>query len=330
MRLYTHDRYRFSLIILFLIFFGSCLSIATASAATIKQRINAAKNTAQSDGNACTEVRPFYWEIGNGSQRLTGGSVNSMEDSTVYSASTVLNFGSASKWLYGAYVLEHNAGALSSSDIQMLTLRSGYTNLTDCYPNQTVGSCFRYQDNDEYHSENVGKFYYDGGHMQAHAMHLGLSSLNRNKLAAEIRSKLGPEISIGYSLPLLSGGASGSATAYASVLRKMIRGDLQIGSELGSYPVCTNPVTCLPGEATNTPTPLDESWHYSIGHWIEDDPEAGDGSFSSPGTMGFYPWISADRNLYGIVAREADPGNWFGSVQCGRLIREAWKRGAAL
>ncbi len=329
MRLFEHTGYWFFPILFFLIFFFGCLSIASSSAATIKQRINAAKNTAQSDGNTCTEVRPFYWEIGNGDQRLTGGSVNSMEDSTVYGASTVLNFGSASKWLYGAYVLEHNTGALSPIDIQMLTLRSGYTNLTDCYPNQTVESCFRYQDNDEYHSDNVGKFYYDGGHMQAHAMLLGLSSLSRKKLATEISSRLGTEISIGYSIPLLSGGARGSTTAYASVLRKMIRGDLQIGSELGSDPVCTNPVTCLPGEAINTPTPPDESWHYSIGHWIEDDPETGDGSFSSPGTMGFYPWISSDRNLYGIVAREVDSGNWFGSVQCGRLIRQAWQIGVA-
>jgi hypothetical protein len=68
-----------------------------------------------------------------------------------------------------------------------------------------------------------------------------------------------------------------------------------------------------------------ESWHYGLGHWIEDDPATGDGSFSSPGAFGFYPWISADRALYGVVARKSI-GSWR-SVLCGRAIRKAWQTG---
>jgi hypothetical protein len=73
---------------------------------------------------------------------------------------------------------------------------------------------------------------------------------------------------------------------------------------------------------------LDESWHYSIGHWVEDDPKVGDGAFSSPGAFGFYPWIDASKTYYGVVARAEAPGA-LESVYCGRLIRKAWVTGGA-
>jgi hypothetical protein len=71
------------------------------------------------------------------------------------------------------------------------------------------------------------------------------------------------------------------------------------------------------------PIPESESWHYSIGHWVEDDPVVGDGAFSSPGAFGFYPWVNATRSNYGILARKVD-GGWYASAQCGRQIRKAW------
>ena len=56
-------------------------------------------------------------------------------------------------------------------------------------------------------------------------------------------------------------------------------------------------------------------------------------AYSSPGSFGFYPWVDLDRKLYGVLARqtEAFTGNDEGylSVQCGRLIRLAWKTGVA-
>ena len=39
---------------------------------------------------------------------------------------------------------------------------------------------------------------------------------------------------------------------------------------LGTHAVCTNPATCANAEFA--PSPPGESWHYSIGHWVEDDP----------------------------------------------------------
>ena len=75
-------------------------------------------------------------------------------------------------------------------------------------------------------------------------------------------------------------------------------------------------------------SPFPEQNHYSVGHWVEDDPVHGDGAFSSPGAFGFYPWISANRVAYGIVAREAHVSKaGSDSVVCGRAIRKAWTTG---
>ena len=69
------------------------------------------------------------------------------------------------------------------------------------------------------------------------------------------------------------------------------------------------------------------SWHYSLGHWIEDDP-AGDGAYSSPGAFGFYPWIDTSKTLYGVVARIVLAGA-YDSALCGAQIRKAWVTGVA-
>ena len=77
-----------------------------------------------------------------------------------------------------------------------------------------------------------------------------------------------------------------------------------------------------------TPIPLNETWHYSLGHWVEDDPAVGDGAFSSAGAFGFYPWVDAGRQFYGVLARSAADGGQ-PSMECGRLIRRAWLDGLA-
>ena len=97
-------------------------------------------------------------------------------------------------------------------------------------------------------------------------------------------------------------------------------------SVLGTHAVCTNPDTCP--AAVNAPSPPGDSWHYSIGHWVEDDPLTGDGAFSSAGAFGFYPWIDSTKTVYGVIARETLSGA-LTSVKCGRLIRRAWQKGSA-
>ncbi|MBD3801379.1 MAG: hypothetical protein IE886_08095 [Campylobacterales bacterium] len=108
---------------------------------------------------------------------------------------------------------------------------------------------------------------------------------------------------------------------YAQFLQKIINGQLLMHDYLGYKPVCTLPRVC----PTAISSPAKEAWHYSLNHWVEDDPQTGDGSFSSPGLLGFYPWISADKTTYGIVAREKlGMKSYWQSVECGRTIRRAY------
>jgi hypothetical protein len=294
---------------------------------TSAARIAAAGSTAQADGNACAPIRPFYWEIGDRTARLASGSVASATDPTVYTAASPLSIASASKWIYASYVVQRQGGVLSAADVKFLDFTSGYTSFSSCTPGQTVQACVDAGSNGVYHPATDGKFFYGGGHMQKHASLIGLGALANAALATEIRAQIGTDVALAYSEPQLAGGIVTSADNYAVFLRKILTGDLKMGELLGSNAVCTNPQTCA--TALATPAPAGESWHYSIGHWVEDDPAVGDGAFSSAGSFGFYPWIDAAKTTYGIVARRSDAGGGFDSVMCGRLIRKAWMSGIA-
>jgi len=300
----------------------------------LAQREIAAHRTA-GQAAACVAAQPFYWEVGNAQRTLASGQSGEQAPG----AQTSLALASASKWLYGAYVAEQRQGKLSTEDVQFLSFQSGYTRFRVCLPNQTVGECEASLINGRgrIDKQTVGLFDYNGGHMQKHATLMGLGTLNKDALAVAIKRglHLGPDWALSYSQAQLAGGGVSTATDYARFLRAALKGDLQIGALLGSHPVCANPQTC-PQEAVKTPIPQTETWHYSVGHWVEDDPQVGDGAFSSPGAFGFYPWIDASKTFYGIVAREDrrglrsdEPGQKpaVQSVDCGRLIRKAWLTG---
>lgn len=294
------------------------------------ERQAAAQATA--NGAACAAARPFYWEIGDAKRPQAFGSVGEEAPDT----NTTMAIASATKWLYAAYVAEKRGGQLSDTDVSFLNFTSGYTRFRTCRQQQTVEDCANSLLNGRgrIDAKTVGRFDYNGGHMQRHAVMMGLGALDNTGLAGEMRQVLGTLTQLGFRQPQLAGGAEGTPAAYARFLRRLLDGDLKMGALLGTHAVCTNPATCP--QAVSTPIPDTESWHYSIGHWVEDDPVVGDGAFSSPGAFGFYPWISADRQFYGLLAREArngllaaGPGRHpaIVSVACGRLIRKAWLTG---
>ena len=308
----------------------------TPAGPDLATRSSAAAATAQGSANACAPIQPFYWEIGNVDGRLASGSVPAAGGVPVYTGSTVMAIASASKWLYGAYVVQWRQGQLTDSDVKFLTFRSGYTSFSRCLPGQTVDACEAYQNNGVYSPRTDGYFSYGGGHMEKHASEIGLGPADNAGLAAALQGQLGSDIALTYTQPQLAGGVATSADNYALFLRKILSGQLLMKAALGTHAVCANPATCA--QALNTPVPSSESYHYSIGHWVEDDPVNGDGAFSSAGAFGFYPWIDASKSWYGIVARKdgsriADPdnpdaaGHGFDSLQCGRLIRAAWMDG---
>lgn len=302
---------------------GSTAPVPTTDAT----RIQAATATAQSSTNACAAIQPFYWEVGDKAQRLGSGSVNKAGSATTYTAATSMSIASASKWIYGAYVAQQRGGVLTAQDIQFLNFRSGYTNFgfSGCERTDTVASCVARGTNGVQTTSHVGKFYYNGGHMQVHANQpapgMSLGALDNSALATEVRRLLGTDIDLSYVQPQLAGGVVTNANNYAIFLRKLLNNQLQLSGLLGKYPVCTNPATCA--EALSTPITDGQNWHYALGYWIEDDPK-GDGAFSSAGAFGFYPWIDATKTTYGIVARFDALGGGNESAACGALIRKAW------
>lgn len=308
---------------------GLTAPVGAQTAPTLAQRLIAAQNAADT-ASACTAAQPFYWEIGNEKGKLGGGNAPGGDSS--YSRDSKMLIASASKWWFAAYVAELHGGVLSASDLSALRMLSGYRSLSaaSCAPANaskraalTVAQCFNTGLNSRYTKRDDGYFYYDGGHYQKYAaLDLGLGSSNAAQLGARLSSWLGGTLGIGFDSPQPAGGGYASAADYAGFLQKILNRQLKISALLGTQAVCawTNGKDC---PAVYSPMNL-AHWHYSIGHWVEDDPVT-DGSFSSPGLYGFYPWINASKTLYGIVARENHRLSAYSdSVQCGIAIRNAY------
>ena len=294
---------------------------ATASASGVDAALAAAHTAATTDAS-CTAVPPFYWEIGDVTQALRGESVGGNR----FAAGTDIEIASASKWIFGAYVVERFKDDLSSIDDKAMTMRSGYVSLdyASCVLSGSVKACFEAGTNSNYTMKDDGLFDYNGGHFQKYAVDLGLGDDDNAALGAEMQRLLGSDVAIGYRSPQLAGGVHTSASAYGLFLRKILGGKLAIGAHLGENAVCTLPGTC-DAAAYSPATP--EAWHYSYGHWVEDDPMNGDGSFSSPGAFGFYPFIDATKKYYGVLARYSlTKGAYVDSAKCGRVIRDAFFR----
>jgi hypothetical protein len=283
----------------------------------------------------CTAIAPFYWEIGDATGPAASGSTG---DGSI-GAQTSMLIASASKWVFGSYLVQLRNGRMTDADVQALEMGSGYHSLN--YDNcirlnsaeqnsETVDQCFHSGGNDGFASGDVGHFYYNGGHFQWYAdTALQLGGDDNAQLTAAVAAQVGGDWAFSYNSPQLAAGLQTTAADYGHFLRKILLGQLKMHDLLGADPVCTNPRQC--SSAIYTPVPWNESWHYSLGHWVEDDPNVGDGSFSSPGAFGFYPWIDSSRRWYGILARQVqgDTGAYYASVQCGRAIRKAWITGQA-
>ncbi|MBU1424941.1 MAG: hypothetical protein KKH12_00325 [Gammaproteobacteria bacterium] len=283
-------------------------------------RIAAAQQTATSNAN-CVAVSPFYYEIGDKSGAIASGSVGG----NTYVASTQMNIASASKWLFGAYVAEVRAGVLTAGDTQATHMQSGYVSMTNaCLPSMTVATCFNALSNNTYTAASLGKFHYDSGHFQKWGVDNGMAAMTGADVASEYQRVLGSDIPVTFNGPLLAGGAIMSAEGYAVFLRKILNGQLRIANLLGDQKTCTLPGVC----ATAEYSPIPVAWDYSIGHWVEDD-TAGDGSFSSAGAFGFYPWIDSTKTYYGVLARMDSGGSGFASYECGGNIRKAFVTGVA-
>ncbi len=269
----------------------------------------------------CRSIAPFHYQVGNALGAIASGNVGGFVGGDTFGP-----IASATKWLYGAYVTELRTGALTSDDIRYLTFRSGYIGFQGCERGETVASCAESPTNNRFSAAAVDKFAYGGGHMQQHAVQFaGLGSLTPEPLGRELDRvlNLGTTSSVFTLLqPQLAGGVYTTANVYASFLRKLLTSELVAGTQYETHSVCTNPTTC--NDALITPFPTNENPRYGIGHWIEDT-TVSDGAYSSAGAFGFYPWIDASKQYYGVISRfDLNAGSGSESIPCGRALRRAW------
>ena len=278
-----------------------------------------AEQTAQQNP-ACQLIRPFYFEIGDAGGVITNASVGTLAPT----ANTLMDIASGTKWLFGAYVVQLRSSALADTDLLAAHMMTGYVSMDPaCDPLATVMSCFDAGNNGTFTASSLNRFHYRSSHFQKWGVDNGLAAMGNSELAAEFRSQIGFDIPLTFSSPTLAGGAFMSASQYAVFLRKILNGDLAIAALLGTSPICTLPSVCPSADAS----PIERNWHYSLGHWVEDD-ATGDGSFSSPGAFGFYPWIDSSKTHYGILARRSIRDNPVAtSIACGALIRRAFVTG---
>lgn len=280
---------------------------------------SAAARVADTDPQ-CRAIGDFYWEIGNAQGVLASGRVGD-----AYGPNEMVDIASASKLVWGAYVLEKLGDRQPSAEqLSFLEMKSGYARFNPlfCLMSNSVASCMEARSNDRRESGAIGRFSYGGGHSQRMAVEMGLGRYSAEELTAEVMGTLGlRDAQIKYKRPQPAGGLQATPAAYGRFLRKILSGELRMKRFLGYKPVCG--YTGAGCDAVSSPVP--ERWHYSLNHWIEDDPQNGDGAYSSPGLTGFYPWISADKSIYGLLAREKlSRSAYWESVQCGRRIRGAW------
>ncbi len=316
------------------------LTIKTASSNMQNTQYAAAIAAAVATANAdklCTvaALGDFYWEIGTADDTLPLAS--GMQGKGSVDADSHFNIASASKWMFGAYVLEKKGidevrsnSALSNG----LRFLSGYTGMNDdaCVGKTTIAACFiagMKGNTGQPDPATLGKFDYDSGHDQKLAStDLGLGNFSAAQLDQEYQNTLGLSKTANMAAldPLMAGGMMASANDDASFLRKIMRQELEIGRYLGDQAVCTLPLAC-PGKVAYSPiVALGEPWTYSYNHWVESEQGKGTiDAYSSPGKWGFYPWISPDRKYYGVLSRlDKSPDSYAASVKCGRQIRKAF------
>ncbi len=307
----------------------STSALVTAGTPDRSARSRAAAATANGTANACAAIRPFYWEIGDAHAALAAGSVNTVGDTSAqtYTAGTPMAIASASKWLFGAWVVQETRARLTQEHIALLDFTSGHTGFRRCRHTDTVAGCQQRPGNDGFDADAIGKFSYGGGHMQRLAVQLGLGDADNTLLASRIERGLGGGLGLVYTQPQLAGGATMSAEGYARFLRRLLRGELLLGGMLDAAAVPADPAM-FPSQALKSPAPAGSGWYYGLGHWIEGMPGTPQAVSSSAGAFGFYPWVSADRKWYGIVARrEFALRAGMASAACGALIRNAWLDG---
>ena len=186
--------------------------------AGVEAKLAAVAQVANTDAD-CRKLGDFVWLIGDargtfGGQQF-GHSVTPEEP---------LKIASATKWLFGAYVAERFKSDPASIDWEAMRMRSGYVDLnySSCLFTDTVEGCANAGNNEHHTAAEDGFFYYGGGHFQQYALTLGLGALGDDSLAAELSSRLGSDLHLGFNSPQLAGGGQMAPSGYATFLTVLV------------------------------------------------------------------------------------------------------------
>jgi len=104
----------------------------------------------------------------------------------------------------------------------------------------------------------------------------------------------------------MAGGGNSSPRDYARFLQAIMAGELVADS----LPIMMEDRTADPIRITASPIAALFEWHYALGMWKEclqarwTAPCEGSQVYSSPGGLGWYPWIDFENGYYAVLARQ--------------------------
>ncbi len=120
----------------------------------------------------------------------------------------------------------------------------------------------------------------------------------------------------------MAGGGNASPRDYARFLQALMAGELVADS----LSIMMEDRTSEPVQITASPIAALFEWHYGLGmwkeclqsHWTTDCDESQ--VYSSPGGLGWYPWIDFENGYYAVLARQEFGSRGNALLQSGELV----------
>lgn len=271
---------------------------------------------------------------------------------------TVYESASTSKWVTAAVILrvvenisgfdlsdkpsDHYAWTMGAGDPlfgltldQALSFTSGLQDEASCLtlgvPVRSFDACIAdiVTTNESQGYTPGSAFYYSSSHMQiAGAMAVAAQSeASWESLFDEFQSSTGLFPNSEYNLPRvanprLAGGMSWTGNDYIGFLRSIMNNTLlSAATRTAMFADHVGSLTILSSPALDS---LGENWHYGYGVWLECNNASCSevDYYSSPGAYGAYPFISLNKNYFGLIARQGALGTFKNGYDLFEEVRE--------
>lgn len=269
---------------------------------------------------SCVALGDFIWEVGDAQKIITRDfSLRGKPPSP----ETWVPLRDVSSFVFATYLLERNKGVLDQSQIDALSMRSGFNApmSESCDIATSVESCYGRLAATR---GEKGTFYYGPGHLQKLAMDLDLGTFRDGDMRDEFGSYLGNYTRFQFQTMRMLDGLRMTPDNLSKLLRSIVAGDLYMYEHLGENAVCLDPAVCKDSKVLYAPAPRTRD--YSLGHWVEKNRSGAVQAYSAAGVSGIYVWISADKKYYGYVIPSDDGSNapmgnrTMGGMGCGQTM----------